>query len=334
MTSSANTRSTSLPGPVHAIVLLIASLVLSLGLLAAGATSAQARPDDGSSGVGLQSMCEQLSFTGNSSVLPAMRWDDASTHLHSRLGGALWDDVPQKVQRNMYTEQLLSVGNFFWASAAGFTEKASRFCPLDKAGGLVDSAAADVGEAILKSTIPLLAMALALVGFLWRKRQRGGSIKELAGTVAVIAIMATMVMGASKSTGGGFGGGEFNPGTLSPGWFVTRSDMITSALAAKPAQVLGPVELDEPEVGSRAKLSCNAYTKAMDQQYKELWGQGGQQTPAAIPLLISGMWEQSGLVAWKKAQFGGNRYGDFMYCRMLESFTSTPIAGIGEPEGR
>jgi hypothetical protein len=198
-------------GPVRAVTRLLASVVLAAAALLVGATAAQARPDDGSGGYGPQSVCQQLSYSGDSSVVPAMRWDDASSHLHSRLGGALWDDVPQKIQRDMYTEQLLAVGNFFWSAAAGFTEKASRFCPLDAAGGLVDTAAGAIGEAILKSTIPLLGLVLAVVGFLWRKRQRGGSAKELVGTVVIVAIMAVMVAGATRSTGGGAGGGAFGP---------------------------------------------------------------------------------------------------------------------------
>ncbi|GAA3634586.1 hypothetical protein GCM10022236_41470 [Microlunatus ginsengisoli] len=307
--------------------LLAASVALAVGLLLAFPAAAEARPAD--AGADTLSVCEQLSFNGNTSSLPAMRWDDASTHLHSRLGGAVWDDVPQKLQRNGYTEQLLAIGNFFWSSAAGFTEKASRFCPLDTAGGVIDRAAGRVGTAIMESSVPPLAILLAVVGFLWRKRRNGGSPRQLFGTVVIVALMGMMVGGATRSTGGGLDGGDFTPGTLSPGWFVTRTDMITSALAAKPAQVLGAVELDDPAGGARDRLSCYAYTTAMKDQYKQLWGSGGPagtKAASSVPLVISGMWEQSGMVAWRKAQFGGNSYGDYMSCRLLESFAGTPFA--------
>ena len=296
------------------------------------AQTAGARPDDYGTGDGKPlSLCEQQAVSTNTSVLPAIRWDDASSHLHTRLGGAIWDDVPQKLQRNGYTENLLSVGNMFWSLTSSATEFSGKFCPLEVVGGTIDDAAATLGKAVLSSPLPVAGVSLALIGFLWRKRQRGGSPRQLIGTMVIVALLAVMVAGASASTGGGRDGSSaaYVPGKLSPGWLVVKTNTAISTLAAAPVQALNTVQVSTKV--SSDPLSCLAYTNAMHAQYQERWGSSLASSAAAgVPQTISSMWEQSGLQAWKRAQFGTNPYGDRVYCRLLESYAATPTDQVTE----
>ena len=81
---------------------------------------------------------------------------------------------------------------------------------------------------------------------------------------------------------------------------------------------------DNTEGGS---LSCNTYLKNLHDAYTRSYGgSAASNLQAAIPLTLSSMWENSGMVAWRNAQFGAeNPYSIQMYCRQLENIAGAKV---------
>lgn len=263
--------------------------------------------------------------------LPVNRWSEG-TSFHSRLGSKAWNDVAQKLQRQGVMELGMSFGNVVWATSAGMVEFATSFCVLDRAGAAIDSTAAKIAKALISSGLVVAVLAGTIVVYAWRMSRGAGAKvgKALFQKGLVLALFAIMMVGASNSSGGTATNTAYKPGLGSPGWFATTIDTTIASLASS---VAGSVTTKTIEGADKYKpgvehdvLSCTRYVKAMKDQYRELYGSGTYKQAANVPLLLSSMWEQTGLEAWKQAQFGNrNAHGDFMYCRMLEANTSQPV---------
>lgn len=272
--------------------------------------------------------------------LPVTRWDEG-TEFHDRLHGASPGDMAKRLQRQGIVSLFFSVGNTAWATTTGATEMALNFCVLDRVGGVVDRTAGSIGKALMSSGIVVALVVASIMVFAWRvgRGQGGGAnTKMLLQKGLVLALFSIMIGGAMNSTGGGQGrnpNAAYSPGTGSPGWFITQIDQaVTTAAAGVTGSLISDRAIGGAEQGpkGRANLGCAPYVKAMKDVYVERQGAGvAAGGIATTPMLLSSLWENSGLEMWKRAQFGTQRigtygrgeatpygYGDLMYCRMLE----------------
>lgn len=343
----------SLPATVR---LLLAGLVAAFALTLTAAAPASAAPIDdapGSAGRGVCNVNENVT----TSDLPVARWAGGTDQFHSRLGTKAWNDIAEKMQRQGVISFMYAIGNTAWTTTTGLVETAVNFCVLDKAGGAVDQAAHKLGNAVMKSGILAAFVVLSLVVYIWRIGRAaggGGNSSLIMQKALIVGLFGLMLFGAAASTGGGKNGNEgpYRPGFGSPGWFITTIDNVVSAsansltsnLANDAGMIQGAEEgwnVSGPRGGKgNSNLGCAPYVKAMKEIYKEKYSTyvGGKkyyEASASVPLMLSAMWEQSGLKMWQKAQFGDrNDYGKFSYCRLLEYNADAPRqyteAGGGE----
>lgn len=314
------------------------SLFLLLGVvqpaMAAGAPASTGQvamtliaPDGGgNSGRGV---CNAENFASDTSSLPVSRWADGTEKFHDRLHSASPGDIAKSMQRQGVISIFYAVGNTMWKVTTGMTEMAINFCILDRVGGFIDKAAASIGSALMSSGLLAALIVATVLVYAWRIGRGGGGGANSAGLVQkalILGLFGIMLAGAHQSTGGGIGGStdDYRPGVGAPGWFVVRIDDIVSASANEIAGSLQAQALHGAEHGPNGygRLGCAPYVKAMKDVYRDSHGTGGTitQASAAVPLLLSNMWEVSGLQMWKKAQFGqDSTYSDYVYCRMLEA---------------
>jgi hypothetical protein len=193
--------------------------------------------------------------------------------------------------------------------------------------------AAVVGGAFLGDGGPLLAaiVAAGLAAAVWRQaRGRGqGAWRGLARAGLLIAVMAVMVAGASRTTvvtapEDGSTATDFGIG--SPGWAATRINALIAAVASAPAKAIA----DQGSVTEQTAdttgdpLSCAAFTANMRANYQDLYLSGPARLGASVPLVMSQMWENTGLMVWVNSQFGAsNPYGPRVFCHVLENRLGT-----------
>ncbi|KQP62875.1 hypothetical protein [Nocardioides sp. Leaf285] len=282
-------------------------------------------------------------------LLPVMRWGDAMT-FHTRLGTLA---ITDSIMREGILSLGMSAGNTFWSLSTGVVQYAVAFCPLEQAGGLADETFAKLGTAVLKSTLLTALMVFALFVYmiaLIRSSSSGGSIGSMMGGQGsivgklftkglIIGLLVIMVNGANQSTGGGAdeSGAMYRPGTGSPGWFVKSVDSVvtemTGSMVEKFSNVTAPEATESaggaPNYSTESPYSCERYMNSLRRAYRDnfrISADRNYQAASAMPLALNRFWEQSGLEAWKNAQFGtNNNYGDIMFCRVLEENADIPV---------
>ncbi len=308
---------------------LAATTVLVFIAMTAGMTAATAQPSDGNGG-GATVTDPGL----GSQQLPVSRWASGVDQFHSRTATLDVVGAMNKGSRLSTMSFLFSAGTSMWTLSAQISEMAYRFNVLDRAGAGLDKAAAGIGHAILSSPIPVMAVGVAVLIIFWRAGRYGlnsGSWGLLLRKAVIIAIMAIMVGGANASTGNQNGG--YQPGFGSPGWFVTKVDKAATMIAELPAKALswqgigGAEKIGEQDTQPEFNTvsSCRNYVAAMKNNYQEKYRGAIEATPgASVPILVSSMWEQSGLQTWITAQFGNNPHARYMYCRYLEAKSGIP----------
>ena len=271
-------------------------------------------------------------LAGSDANLAINRWADVADTFHDRLDGDLWNDVIEKIQRRAVYSTMLSTGNSMWQASSNLVSFATRFCLLDTLGADADRVAAAVGGAFLGDGGPLLAaiMAAGLAVAVWRQaRGRGqGAWQGLARSGLLIAVMAVMVAGASRTTvvtapEDGSTATDFGVG--SPGWAATRINAVIAALASAPAKAIADQgSVTEQTQNPEDPLSCAAFTANMRANYEDLYLSGPARIGASVPLVMSQMWENTGLMVWVNSQFGpGNTYGSRVFCHVLENRLGT-----------
>lgn len=264
--------------------------------------------------------------------LPVLRWAGATGKFHSRLNSSLFNsDLFERLQRDVVAALLMTVGDTLWSATAGFTTQAIRLDVFSVIGSGIDRAAGSLGTALIGSrgtaSLVLLLMVASLIAAIIAGRRRGmsGAWKGIGAKMAVVALMAFMVAGATQSTGSG---SSYRPGTGSPGWLLTKTEQVVSTVASAPAAALSIPTSELTAKGNPNPYSCDAYTNHLRDSYFTSSG-GTRLTNASFvtPVVMSSLWEQTGLKAWKAAQFGmheDNLYADRVYCRLLESFSGIP----------
>lgn len=256
--------------------------------------------------------------------LPVNRWKDTTTGFHYRLDADMWSNIAEKINRNMTSSAMMSAGNALWSLTTNMTDYAARFNVLDSAGHTIDGAAADLGEAVIKSPILAILAVATLLTALWRTYTgRGGGmqgLKMVARNAAIVGLLVVMVNGAGQSQ-------EGKPGMWSPVWMATQINGAVQAAAGTVANSIATqATISGFEEGRTDAYSCTAYVNAMKTTYQESAGKGFNQASLATPIVLSNLWEATGLRTWAVAQFGDNPDGQSVYCRLLEQMRATPAA--------
>lgn len=265
--------------------------------------------------------------TANQIYLPSERWADSATTLHSRKIGGITNivaDLSTTLQRDASFPVLTSIANTLWSATTTVVSLAVRMDFMSDLGGYVDSIVSGVGKTLITSPIVVAIIVIGIIVVAWRgMRGRGNPMAYLGRVVLTLSVMVALVFGASASTVSD--NGTYTAGRLSPGWFAQTANGVISSLASAPAAALSADVAAVPsasETGATGALSCSAYVSKLNEMYVASAGgesQLGKTMQSAIPMTLSRMWEQTGLQAWKVAQFGGdNEYADWMYCRLLE----------------
>src|SRR4051794_13416545 len=313
---------------------LLARLLTAAGLVlvltVAAPTVASAAPLDSNPGR-VNSLCS-AARSADYQYLPVERWSGATQKIHVRSNGGMVDFAP--TQRQLQSISFV-IGDFLYGLTTKFVTWSTQFCPLQAVGGVVDGAAAQLGAALVNSSlIAGLLICTVLVLLLQGFRNRdSGWLGRLGVKVLVVALFTIMVAGSAQSRGGGIGGDfstPYQPGRGSPGWFATTIDRIVTELAAAPAAALSSQTIVDT-VGSGDQLDCAPYLGALQEGYLAQADRGGVISSAAVPALtVSNLWQISGYNAWSVGQFGNkNLNGQHrVACRMLDKNAAIPV-GVG-----
>lgn len=263
--------------------------------------------------------------------LPVFRWSDASSDMHTRVGGGDQMDNIRAMSKSKVAGSFIIAGNFFFTLVTGLTKIAIEFTPLDSAGKEVDGAFAKLGEAIIDSPILGLIIVICLiVGLVVAVRQTHGKpiVKTLAKPLILIAIFSVMVSGATAST-------DSKPGSFSPWWVGNTVNDIVTEVATLPTESLQKtdlgfkLELNSEAGGPDDPLACEAYLSNLKDEYKKGSGDDSKMS-RSIAVSLSNMWEATALDSYIDVQFGRqsiegeteNIYGDRVFCRMLDQRSS------------
>lgn len=319
--------SASATSPVAALPATSTNSTASTGGGTGVMTSADPRPGHdpraGSSSVCSRSVGSGEDITNETiKYLPVYRWTESSS-THYRLGAT---QIAERLEKAVFQRSFLAVGNVSWGVTTSVVQWALAACFIDSVGGIVDRTAGTLAAVVIYDTpIALFLLLGCILVFAWRAARHGG-VKigaDLMKKAAILTVLGIMVAGALNTTGGGANGSDrpYRPGAGSPGWFAVKIDdtiatMATSVTAAMPTQTFGGAANANKDV-----LHCGRYVDALHALYKDQYGGRATSVSANVPLMLSSIWESTGLTAWQVAQFGtidGTATPDRMYCRVLE----------------
>lgn len=333
-------------------------IVAALAMMVLSSPMAHARPDDGSgngngSGSGsTASTCSSVD-TADQKYLPMNRWIDGTNDFHTRLdlGVSNVNQIAQNAQRSVQGV-MFSTSNALYSTTGSLVGWSNKFCPLSSLGGTVDKASAAVAKGILNSgltvTLVVLLIFAALFSGLSREQGMGRSnLRKIVTKLIIIGIMAAMMGGASKSTGGGIDGSnaEYEPGTLSPGWVAITIDDVITSIAMTPAVALtSTCDEGSKDVGASgcgiasdpmagAQLDCGPYRRTLNEMYLADARNKSITSSKYIPgMVVSNMWQITGYRAWTVAQYGdqnGNGWSR-VACHQLDIKSNVPAKGNGD----
>ena len=300
------------------------ALVLSINVVApASAAPIGAEPSQVSS---LCSTARSFDYQ----YLPVERWSGATQKIHVRSNGGITDFAP--VQRQLQSVNFV-IGDFLYGLTTKFVTWSTQFCPIQAVGGAVDSAAAQLGRALVNSSLVAGLLVCTLIVLLMQgfRNRDSAWMSRLGVKLLVVALFAIMVAGSTQSRGGGIGGDfqtPYHPGKGSPGWFATTIDRIVTELAAAPAAALS-TETIVDTVGSGDQLDCAPYLGALQEGYTAQASRGGVISSEAVPALtVSNLWQISGYNAWSVGQFGNKNLNGHtrVACRMLDRNAAIPVS--------
>lgn len=280
------------------------------------------------------------SGASQSPVLPVARWAASTANMHNRLDGGPFGITAEMVQRNALQNGGMATGNFMWGLGTGLAGFAINFCILESAGGAADQIGYDIGTALMKPTSGLLAalVFIGVIGLLVRGFRSGNmQWKPILMKGVILGVFMVMVLGSGNTTGGGFRGqeGAYHPGIGSPGWIVTTMNNTVSSLASAPAAALA-LDTGKGLAMEADPLSCHNYTLALKNEYQGLYDAKATRLAAGVPLILSSIWETTGLRSWRTAQFGNardNGISSNVWCHFLDQQADVAVVvGSGENE--
>lgn len=314
-------------------LLLALLLAATLGLASAGPAAADDPDQSASAGY---EVCDSAESSFDYQYLPVERWTGATQEFHVRSNGGITDFAP--LQRQLQSGSFV-IGDFLYTTTTKFVTWSTQFCPMQSVGGVVDSAAATFGQAMVSSAlltglVIMTVIALLFQAFRGNRGAGGGLAQQLFMKAGIVALFVIMVAGSSQSRGGGIDGDfdtPYSPGTGSPGWVASTIDRTITQIAAGPASALGQ-ETVLDTMGGGDELDCSTYLGALQDGYQEraAGGQGGLATHAVPAQTVSNLWQISAYNAWSVGQFGNKNLNGHtrVGCRMLDKNASIPV-GIG-----
>ena len=303
------------------------------------------------SGSSSRDVCDNAGNGQNSKLLPVQRWVDATANMHSRLDGGIMSDGAELMQRNAVENMGMASGNLMWNLGAGISTMAINFCAMNVMGGAADQIGAQIGNAMLQPTSGLLG-AIVVIGFIMLlvNGMRRGTIqwKTAATKMVILGLFFFMVTSATQSTGGGMtrydpegraytDKGNYIPHVGSPGWLITTMNTVVGSLSAAPAAALNLSE-KAAVAPTHDPMDCESYTATLQKQYMDQYGGPGKAMSSGVPLILSSMWETTGLATWRTAQFNSMGAGGTggmdrnVWCHMLEWNAGSPIT-IAQGDG-
>ncbi|MBG0738675.1 hypothetical protein IV500_04470 [Paeniglutamicibacter antarcticus] len=298
------------------------------------AVSAPAKIVDGSPSISTNACGTSSDSSGKyastSPLLPVNRWADATANLHSRLDNTMFSDTATLLQRHALIAGGMSTGNFMWSLGTGLSSFAINFCMLDSMGGAADKVGATVGSAVLGSGLLAGIVVISIAILLFQARRRGGAAwKTIVAKGAIVGLLALMVGGAMASTGGGADGStaSYKPGLMSPGWIVTTLNKTVSSLASAPAAALAMPTTPTGIYDTANPLGCSNYIQSLKAGYQSTYGTGADKLSSGVPMIMSTLWEGTGLKTWRTAQFGTSGLDDNTYCHLLDWNSGVPVMG-------
>ena len=268
-----------------------------------------------------------------SSNLPVNRWTDATAQLFWRLSNTAGLDTALIIQRQNVLSMGMSMGNTMWSLGTGMSAFAINFCVLDIAGGTADQVGATIAKTLGNSALLSFLVITSVLIIMFKGRGRGRiDWKAIAMKAVVVGIFMAMIVGATASTGGGKDGSTANyrPGVMSPGWIVTTMNNTLASLASEPARALA-VDAPPNIQSAHDGLSCANYVYQLKMGYQARYGTGSDAMASGVPMILSDLWEKTGLQTWRTTQFGtavrndGTRMDDNSWCRLLEFNAATKV---------
>ena len=258
--------------------------------------------------------------------LPAKRWADATGEFHARTGGFGIGGMISGFSGNFISGLMIKGGNFLPDLSVTMAEFSGRFCPLNAVGQKVDEAAGNVIKAIFSTPLIGFFIIIALLGSVLALVRSGrANLSSIGQKILVLALLSVMVGGATASTGSG---GVYKPGIFSPGWFLTTIDRAMGTLSSVPAAVAQSVADAIDKDPDPDLLHCQSFERGLRDSYKSGSAGNGKVSAgslSSVPASISATWEQSGMRAWRQAQFGDNFFSSKVGCRLLESKSGVPF---------
>lgn len=267
-------------------------------------------------------------------LLPIDRWGSGASSLHTRLnvGQFHMSSIPQQATRHAIAPIGMSIGNALWQFSTGMIKFADNFEVLEAMGCTADKSAYALGLALVggsggdRSSGALLSLlvVVGLVMVLWRARSGRSPWRDLAKMVGILSIFLILFTGAERTTVTN----QISNG--SPAWFAMATSDVASAVVRPVVDGMrraspGPDGISGNQEAAPFAMNCRDYLNALH----ELYIKDNRRT-SAIPIVMSSLWEQSGLSIWVASQFGmKNDYSNYVYCHMLDRKIGVPIQEQG-----
>lgn len=233
------------------------------------------------------------------------RWLHGTQTFDFQVDGNPVSAVARGTQRTTFYQLPMAIGNAMWTGTSALLDGAVRFKPMQLVGFDIDKAAADIGEAIIDS--PLIAAAIVMMSFgtIFALKRGERPWRRVWTTALVAGIFMVMVIGSRASTDGD--GEDYRPGVGSPGWFLTLISTATAEITTEVAK-----SLPNPVFSSGGEETCGKYVSDVVASAPAEPG-----STSTIPM-SSSLWAQTGMEAWRNAQFGVNKYNERVYCHVLD----------------
>ena len=286
--------------------------------------------------------------------LPLIRWDTPTIFTHADSG---WFDTGKLLRAapTSITNVLLEFGDSLWQTAVSLVVQSLSFNMWEVGGATVDNAVGSLVGGLLgvggTVSVIFLLLVSAIISAVWKGRKAGSmtpAVKEIGAKVVLLVAVTMMAVGATNSTtiekaynsdpssryqieytGSPTGEpciGNYCPGKFSPGWLIMTAQGAANGLLTGDYLTSVVDSIQGPDKDSGASLTCDALIDEMHERYAASVKDSASPGYANIPLLISQMWEDSGLQVWRYTQFGMGDEREKLdrnaYCRLRE-FQST-----------
>ncbi|MFE6966708.1 hypothetical protein ACFVAJ_16490 [Agromyces sp. NPDC057679] len=257
---------------------------------------------------------------GSSKLVPLNRWSDSTTSLHTRPAGDI-GGVINKVATDAITGTSLAWNSGLWTATNAMSNFAANLEPIRAIGAQIDFATENLGKMVLANPLLFILVSLGLIiAAIWVKSrgQSGvGLLKRSLSVVLVVAAIAVMSMGASNSKGGE-NGVPYQPGVGSPGWVLLKVSDTVGAVTnglVNTITTAGFSTSDEMQ-STGEQMTCDRYLQNLHGFFQNSKRTDGSANQADA---VSGLWMNTGRMAWSDAQFGSdNKIAERVWCHYAD----------------